>query len=580
MSFYREGNYQEALRLLTLLDRVYPDHGRLTGSRLMQGKSLYKIGEYRRALDVFQKLVEDYPESGYMDDAVYGMGTAYYRMSAYRDAAKMFLEVVDRGRDRRLQRKAAKLSSEIMDSFLTNRDLEVLLSDVGGEQSQAAVAIRLAQREMDSKQFQSAQDILGAFLEAHPESSYASQITRLMRRAEESGKGSLKIGVILPLSGEFQEQGQGLLDGIRYAVNLHNIGEGAEVELVVKDSGGNIVRAVRAAQELCHQKDVLALIGDLRSEVTAAVAAVASENGVALLTPLALADGLASIGPSVFQMNGSLRSRGEELAQYAVGGLGLQKFAVMYPADTYGRAMYESFAEKVHELGGEVLAERWYFEGAEDLGPQFKAIREEGLSRMIEDSLIVIVPEEEYEELYFEEPHQDGILYVKDDIAMLVDSTDLAVTAFDGIFLPVYSEDLPYVMPQFAFYNIDARIFGGDYWHNMEALTDHQRYIDGVIFLTDYYIDPSNFKYFRFRDEFRRGVGKTPEKMEVFGYDTMTLLLSVAGEEALPRDEIRDRLARMGDHFGIRGVISLNEDRINRKIRLLQFRGGNILQIK
>ena len=317
-----------------------------------------------------------------------------------------------------------------------------------------------------------------------------------------------------------------------------------------------------------------------KRDLTAAIGAVTQERGVVLLAPTATENDLTSIGSMIFQLNSSLRVRAEMFAEYAVSGLGAKRFAVLAPADEYGRSMKDSFVQAVGRFGGELLAEKWYFEETRDLGPQFKGIREAGIQRMIQDSLLVIVPEEEFDDLYAEQPKQGDVLYVKQTIPELVDSTDLAVTCFDGLFLPVYGEDLPYVIPQLAFYNLQARVFGGGYWNDAEILEDHRQYIDGVVFLSDFYVDPSDFAYYRFRDEYRKATGKTPGKMDVFGYDAAKLLLSIVGAKSLPRQEVRDRLARVQNFEGIRGKVSFNEERVNPFIRLLQYRGGRILPIR
>ncbi len=580
VSLYREGQYQQALQLMKFLDRVYPNNQRTTAVLLMEGKSLYKLREYQRSLDVFEKIVKDYPKSQYFDDALYGMATVYYRMNSYKEAVGCLMDVIEKGKGKRLLKKAAKLSSDIMDFRMGDDDLKELLRHISGERPKAAATLRLARREIDKKHFQSAKEVLQNFLETYPKSAYVLQIEQLLTQVEKLGKGFLKIGVILPLSGSLSEQGKGLLNGIQYAVDLHNQGKKTSVELVVRNSGSRIVRAVKEAQDLCKNEEVVAIIGELESDITAAIGAVAQENGVVLLAPTATADSLTSIGSYIFQLNSSLSIRAKMIAEYAVSGLGLKRFAVLAPADEYGQSMRDSFVNTVNRLGGEVLAEKWYFEGAKDLGAQFKAIREAGIKQMIEDSRLVIVPEEEFDDKYAEEPQQGKTLYVKQTIPELVDSTGLAVTSIDGIFLPVYSEDLPYVIPQFVFYNLCTQVFGGAYWNDIEVLNDNRRYIDGAVFLSDFYIDPSNFSYYRFRDEYRKKNGKTPEKMAIYGYDTVRLLLSVMETKPLSRKQVRDRLAEVQNFVGIRGRISFDKDRVNSSLPLLQYKGGKIIQIK
>jgi len=580
VSLYREGEYQQALQLMEFLARVYPNNQRTTAALLMKGKSLYKLKDYQRSLDIFKKIIKDYPKSEYFDDALYGMATVYYRLDSYVEAVKCLMEVIEKGKDKRLLRKAAKLSSDIMDFKMGDDDLKELLRQILGERPRAAVTLRLARREIDKEHFQSAKEILQNFLEQYPKSAYVLQIEQLLTQAEKLGRKFLKIGVILPLSGSLSEQGKELLNGIQYAVALHNQSKGTNVELIVRDSGSRIVRAVKEAQDLCKNEEVVAIIGELESNITAAIGAVAQENGVVLLAPTATEDSLTSIGSYIFQLNSSLSIRAKMIAEYAVSGLGLKRFAVLAPADEYGQCMRDSFVNTVNRLGGKVLVEKWYFEGAKDLGPQFKAIREAGIKQMIEDSLLVIVPEDEFDAKYAEEPRQGKTLYVKQTIPELVDSTGLAVTSFDGIFLPVYSEDLPYVIPQFAFYNLGSQVFGGAYWDDPEVLNENGRYIEGAIFLSDFYIDPSNFNYYRFRDEYRKKNEKTPGKMAIYGYDTIRLLLSVIDTKSLSRKQVRNKLAKVHDFLGIRGRLSFNSERVNVSLPLLQYKGGKIIQIK
>jgi len=273
------------------------------------------------------------------------------------------------------------------------------------------------------------------------------------------------------------------------------------------------------------------------------------------------------------------------LAEYAVSGLGLKRFAILAPADKYGTAMRDGFVETVEANEGEIVTEVVYFEGSSDqeqyISTQLKGIRKAGIERMVEDSLIVILPKEILEEkTEMEEILSPDTLFVTQEIPELVDSVALAITTIDGIFLPVYSEDLPFVMPQIAYYNINAKIFGGSYWYNPEVLDQNKNYIDGAIFLSDTYANPANYKYHTFRDQYRLAMGKTPEQMEIYGYDTASLILHVAAERTLSREQIRERLVQLKQYEGIRGSLWFNDERINPFLRLLQYRVGKIYQIK
>lgn len=585
---YRQSDYTEALQILDLLNEIYPGHLRTTAALLMKGKTLYKLRRYQQAENVFNNLINQFPGSHYVDDAYFGLGTVFYRRNRYQDAVIQFLNVVDAEGDTRLQVTAAKLSSEIMDNCMNEEDLRTLLDMVSGEKARAAVTIRLARRGMAQQHYQTTKNLLESFLNTYPKSPYVDQVKKLLDQAYILGESTLKVGVILPITGGFSEQGRALLEGIQYAVDMHNAsGEGTQIDLVIRDSRSSIIQSIKMAQELCNNEEILTIIGELESDITAAIAAVAQENGVVLLAPTATANGIASIGSYIFQINNDLSVRGKTLAEYAMTVLGLKTFAVLTTPDEYGRSMRDSFVETVNQLGGEIISDTYYYEGAEDkntyFDTQFRTIRQAGIQKMIDDSLIVIVTEEEYETIL--EPRQGDTLYVKQSYFELVDSTELAVTSIDGLFLPVYREDLEFVIPKIASQNILARVLGGATWYDTDILEEQkkyvdQTYIDDIIFLSDFYVNPSDYTFYRFEDDYQKKMGREPDKMEVYGYDTVNLLLSVVGEKSLPRQDIREQLSQLKPFSGMRGTISFNDDRVNSSIRILQYRGDNILQIK
>jgi ABC-type branched-subunit amino acid transport system substrate-binding protein len=580
---FQKGQYNETLKFLDMLDQVYPNHPRTTAAFLLKAKVAFQQKRYQSALKTYQQLIREFPGSQYVDDAIYGVATIYYQMELYEKSVILLLDLLDRSSDTRLQKKAAQSSIDIMNAHMTVGELSQLIEKVGGARGKAAITLRLAQRAMDNKHYQQARQTLGDFIKRYPDNPYLEQLRKLRVRAEQLGHGILKCGVILPLTGAMAEPGKEMLEGIQFAVDRHNEGTGASVEIIVRDSGSRILQAVRAMQELCGNREIVAIIGELESDITAAIAAVAQEYGIPLLAPTATVDGLTGIGNCIFQLNGGLSARGEMLAEYALRNLGLRRFAVLAPADDYGKPMRDSFVRKIEETGGEILIEKWYFEGAEELGSylgtQLKGIREEGLKRMLKDSVVVQITEEEMEALE-ERGLPEQPIYTTQDFPGLVDSTSLAVTSIDGFFLPVFHEHLQYVAPQLAYNNFRTVFLGGVPWNDPEFLDEHRNYVDGVYFLSDFYPDPFDSRYFRLRDNYRRTTGKDLENMTIFGYDAMGLLLHVAGEKALPREQIRDRMTGIKDFQGIRGSVTFNKDRVNVDMHLLQYLDGKLIWIK
>ncbi len=575
---FNEGNYNNVIQMMELLNKLFPDHPRLTGSLLLQAKANHHLKQYQNAIDLYEHIEYLSPEGAYVDDAMYGKGVSYYELNMYREAVLSFLRVVESSIDKRLMKRAAKLASDIMDYRMNLRDLKELHKEVRGEKARAVVTIRLAQRQMDEAQYQSAKQLLNQYLKRSPNSPYVFQVQQLLSQAERVGKDKVKTGIILPLSGTMEEQGRSLLEGLKYAIQKHNE-KNVEplIEPIIHDSQGKIVPAIIAAQELCQKENVQLIIGELSSDVTSAIAGIAAANETVLLSPTATEEGITAIGPTIYQLNSNISIRAKTLAEYAVNVLGLKRFATLAPVDDYGRVMHQVFSETVKESGGEIIAEAWYYEGTSDFKNQFEKIREKGLKTMLDDSVLFIIPKED-QKLY---KSAQGVKYVTQTLPELVDSTDLAVTSIDGFFIPAYSEELELIIPQLAFYHFETQVLGGIPWYNEELLAKNNRYVNGVIFLSDYYSNPYDVKYNQFKDLFRKETRINPEKMEIFGFDTGALLVNVIQDlPVVGTVVIQDRLNKLTAYEGVKGTIRLNEDRVNQAVTLLQFRNGNIVKIQ
>jgi branched-chain amino acid transport system substrate-binding protein len=270
---------------------------------------------------------------------------------------------------------------------------------------------------------------------------------------------------------------------------------------------------------------------------------------------------VAAVGATVFQLNSNLERKGEALAQYAFEILGLRTFATLAPADEYGQQMTNSFTSKIDQLGGRIIAQGWYYGNPEDLGRQFKAIREAAFA--------------------FDSTDVAALLKAAGEKGQNLDERDIPVQSIDGVFFPIYADHIKYVAPQFALNNIRAQILGGEYWDNLEALQapQVQRYVDGVVFVSDYFPDEQNSKFRDFRAEFRLQMKRTPERWEAFGYDAFNLLAEIVKSGAKSSQQIGAALNELSAYEGVKGKIAFKgNNRVNKEVNFLQFLNGRIIK--
>src|SRR5262245_47220484 len=155
-----------------------------------------------------------------------------------------------------------------------------------------------------------------------------------------------RIGVLLPLSGQYATYGQRSLNGIKLALGEQAGG------LVVRDDKGEPQLGRAAVDELANDPTVGVVIGPLRSKVAEAVAPRAEHAGLPLVL-LSQQEGVG--GRWIVQPAMTAERQASELAEYAVRTQNLRKLGILYPNDQYGTSLSNAFRRQVEERGGEVL---------------------------------------------------------------------------------------------------------------------------------------------------------------------------------------------------------------------------------
>ncbi|MEX0683846.1 MAG: ABC transporter substrate-binding protein [Dehalococcoidia bacterium] len=177
-----------------------------------------------------------------------------------------------------------------------------------------------------------------------------------LHTAADAPGGPLRIGVVLPLSGDNADLGQAISDAIDMAVDTINA-EGAlfgsDIEVVRADDAGDATQAVSAAQGLVDNEGISAIIGPLGEDAAAAVASEVAGPSSILEIALSTAATLPT-DPAAFL----IRTRAANTLQVAVdANLALESevdvVCVLHGSDPESQAMAEAFkAAFEHKEGG------------------------------------------------------------------------------------------------------------------------------------------------------------------------------------------------------------------------------------
>jgi hypothetical protein len=244
--------------------------------------------------------------------------------------------------------------------------------------------------------------------------------------------------------------------------------------------------------------------------------------------------------------------------------------------------MVNKFTETVEKSGAQIVAQAWYYPGDRDVYKQFMKIKRIGLKLAFTDSLSRQIPDilpEELDSLY-----KDYLALEKEKMKktkVKIDSADIPVMSIEGVFIPIFKEDLEFIAPQIAYSNIQAQYLGNSDWYNREQLKKNKNYINGIIFGTDGYLNEESWDYRQFRNEFRTKYKKTPTLYSIIGYDSFKYILQAYNptNQNMSRNQFLRNLKKLNTYNGIYRTIDLTKKRVNQTIQLLKYNYGQIIPL-
>ncbi len=185
---------------------------------------------------------------------------------------------------------------------------------------------------------------------------------------------SIKIGILMPLSGNFAENGQQAVTGLKmYFDEVGNKAGGHPLDLIVEDTQGKPDVAVTKARKLVERDGAQVLTGIISSGEALAVNDYSRESKVPLvLSGDAGADELTMPGPLanpyLIRTSQNGRSVSAPAADWAYKK-GWRKVATIGSDYAGGVDTIFAFAQSFCQLGGTVAQENWAPIGTADFGP-------------------------------------------------------------------------------------------------------------------------------------------------------------------------------------------------------------------
>ncbi len=195
----------------------------------------------------------------------------------------------------------------------------------------------------------------------------------------QAGGEPIKVGVLAPLTGNVAVYGTAVKNAVELYVNEFNAAGGVNgrpIELVVYDEKGEATEAVNAYNKLVTSDEVVAIIGDVTSTPTFAVAQASVADNMPLLTPTATHPDVTTYGKNIFRACFQDPFQGSTMAKLAYNELGAKTAAIIYnSSDAYSTGLMEAFTAAAQEAGLEIVATEGYATGDVDFRSQLTNIQ-------------------------------------------------------------------------------------------------------------------------------------------------------------------------------------------------------------
>ncbi len=198
---------------------------------------------------------------------------------------------------------------------------------------------------------------------------------------------AIRLGLAAPIG---TTAGDGMYQGALLAVEEINQGGGIDgrmLELDVRDDRMDAARAIEVAAEFRDESDVVAVVGHLTSGAT--VAAAERYDGLLAISPGATSPELSGASEWVFRVCPSDLHQSNTLADWAYEHLELDRAAILYVNDAYGRGVLTAFAPAFEELGGTIVGRSPYLPSLLEDGVEIDAYLERAI-RAGMDALVIV----------------------------------------------------------------------------------------------------------------------------------------------------------------------------------------------
>lgn len=319
---------------------------------------------------------------------------------------------------------------------------------------------------------------------------------------------TVKIALLLPLSGEHQDLGQAMLQSAQMALfemRLNNI------ELLPRDTVGTVEGARKAAQSAISSGAEL-IIGPLFSSSVKAVKSITSRSNINMLT---LSTDWSLAGGNVFIMGFLPFAQIERVAEYSLNN-GIENIAILAPNTDYGNVVVASYNSLAYRMGLN-RAEVIKFPADEsDISNIIRSFTkyDERVQNLAEEVLLL--------ESYLVEFPEDELAIER--LKELEAMDTLGDVPFDAVFLPIGGDKARSIANLLSFYDLGperVKRLGTGLWDDAGLATEQSM-------KSSWFAAPSPDNRKDFEKRYKQTYGSAAPRLSTLAYDATSLAAVLA----------------------------------------------------
>ncbi len=343
----------------------------------------------------------------------------------------------------------------------------------------------------------------------------ASAVTLSLSACNKAVTGEIQIGEVGSMTGSEATFGTSTHNGIVLAVKqLNDAGgiNGKKVNVTSLDDQGKPEEAATAVTKLITQNKVIAILGEVASSRSLAMAPIAQQNKVVMITPSSTNPKVTEQGDYIFRVCFIDPFQGTVMARFANENLKAKKVAILRDVkNDYSVGLANYFTETFKKAGGEIVIDQSYSAGDIDFKSQLTAIRTK-------------MP--------------------------------------DAIFVPGYYTEVGLIARQAKELGLKAPLMGGDGWDSSKLTEIGGEAINGSFFSNHYSPEDTAPQVQKFIADYKAMFGSVPDGLAAMGYDAAIVLFDAMKKSGdLSPVKMREALAVLKDFQGVTGKITMDKNR-------------------